>query len=156
MIVLKKENNNYNFVKWFNSENEAPVLKSGEIIEKDEAMAFIFCENEKVITNKRHCNEKEIQEYINEGYQMYDFMSFDWIDDKTKHEVYNDNGKCALKTKKQVLLEEKEKKKKEIAMELLKKYPEKQIDGTLNDIYQIKLTEINNTTKLEDLKIIRV
>jgi hypothetical protein len=110
MVILDK---NLKFVKWFNSKSDARGLKKGEFTEDDTAVPFVFCHGEKIVC-MGHYIEKQIQDYLDLGYEMYDRDSFGWIDGETKHTQYNNNGKAKLKTAEMLLDEEKEKKKSEI------------------------------------------
>jgi len=57
---------------------------------------LVICDREKVIA-RGYYNEIDMERFKKLNYQIYD-DSFEWIDGKTKHEVYNNNGKCALLT----------------------------------------------------------
>ena len=74
-----------------------------------------------------------------------------------KHLLYFDIVNKIIKKKDdvRVLTEYKIKHRDKIANELLNKYPIKQIDGTLNQILQEKLTEIDNCKDIESLKLIK-
>jgi hypothetical protein len=124
MIILDK---NLKFVKWFNSKSDTIGLKKCEFTEDDTAVPFVFCQGEKIIC-MGHYSENQIQDYLDLGYEMHDRDSFCWIDGETKHTLYNNNGKAALKTGAMLLTEAKEKKLKEI----LNLKPEEQTALILN------------------------
>ena len=70
----------------------------------------------------------------------------------TKHDYKLEDDNLVLLTDKEKLINVKEKKKKEIANLLLSKYPEKQINNTLNTLYQEKCTEIEILNTIEEVK----
>jgi hypothetical protein len=152
MVILNK---NLKFVKWFISKNEKPELKKDEFVEGDESVPFVFCQGEKIIS-MGHYAEDQIQNMVDNGYEMYDRDSFGWIDGETKHTQYNNNGQAELKTPEMLLAEEKEKKKSEI----LNLSPQKQTSLILNlngekEALELKLKEIDDADTINKIKNIK-
>jgi hypothetical protein len=93
MVILDK---NLKFVRWFNSNEEKPKLKDGEIIETDISVVFVICNGDNIIRHG-HYSENDIIKYKKQGFEVFDRDSFGWIEGKTKNEQINKNGKAKLK-----------------------------------------------------------
>ena len=148
MVILDKK---LRLVRWFNSKKETPNLKSGEFIEKDEAVPFVFFLGEKIITNPSHLTEEQIQKYLDKGYEMSDRFSLNWYDSRSKNELYVEKGKVISKTN-EMLLEEAKEKLINIKINELAKDNLKIIDGTAKKELDSYRDKINKITSLEELK----
>ncbi len=95
MVILDKT---LKFIKWFNSNDKASqILNEGDFFETDEAVIFVVCKNEKIIT-MGHFTEKRILEYLDLEYSVIEKETFEWIEGESKNTQYNNNGKAGLKT----------------------------------------------------------
>jgi len=153
MIIAEKYKNGIKFKEFYNPNNKEKI-KENECIVEDKDFIFIVCDGEKIII-RGHFTEKEIQEYIQRGYSVFENEEFEWIEGETKHTQYNNNGKAELKTTEMLLVEEKEKKKNEI----LNLTPKEQAELTLNlnsekESLELKLKDIDDADTINKVKSI--
>jgi hypothetical protein len=149
MVILDK---NFKFISWFNSKKETPEMKKGQIIENDISVAFVFCENEKIVFGPGHYEEDQIQDFLEKGYKMFSKSEFEWIEGETKHTLYNNNGKAYPKSEEMLLIEAKELKKKQV----LRLPPEGQTLLILNnngerESIENKIKSIEEANSIEEL-----
>ena len=94
---------------------------------------------------------KKTRKAQNPDYKLW--QSYPIVRKPTKHDYKIENDKLVLLTDQERIEKAKEKKKKEIANQLNSLYPERLIDGTMQELYNEKVIEIDALGLNGDLTI---